>query len=358
MKSIFIACALLLSTAVQVLAGEPLSLKDVTGWKYVAKRISGVRPIKGTSEYAQISADRKKVVRYSFVTGQETGVLFDLDDTKGEQIKSFDGYQMADDGQHLLIETNYRAIYRRSYTADFYVYDIQSKELRKLSKNGAQQIPTFSPDGKKIAFVRKNNIFITDGTTERQVTTDGKFNEVINGIPDWVNEEEFGFNNAIAWSADSRTLSWIRYDESGVKTYSLQIFAGMYPTNEQYKVYPGEYSYKYPKPGEDNSKVTAWVYNLDNGSTKQYNLPLDADGYIPPHQDDGRRRPHHPLYDEPPPGLPPTLQRQHHDGRDEPLAGGERGEVCQERGHGRYCHHEGLHPRAFRPRRPSAPLPL
>lgn len=147
---------------------------------------------------------------------------------------------MADDGQHLLIETNYRAIYRRSYTADFYVYDIQSKELRKLSKNGAQQIPTFSPDGKKIAFVRKNNIFITDGTTERQVTTDGKFNEVINGIPDWVNEEEFGFNNAIAWSADSRTLSWIRYDESGVKTYSLQIFAGMYPTNEQYKVYPGE----------------------------------------------------------------------------------------------------------------------
>lgn len=281
MKSIFIACALLLSTAVQVLAGEPLSLKDVTGWKYVAKRISGVRPIKGTSEYAQISADRKKVVKYSFVTGQETGVLFDLDDTKGEQIKSFDGYQMADDGQHLLIETNYRAIYRRSYTADFYVYDIQSKELRKLSKNGAQQIPTFSPDGKKIAFVRKNNIFITDGTTERQVTTDGKFNEVINGIPDWVNEEEFGFNNAIAWSADSRTLSWIRYDESGVKTYSLQIFAGMYPTNEQYKVYPGEYSYKYPKPGEDNSKVTAWVYNLDNGSTKQYNLPLDADGYIP-----------------------------------------------------------------------------
>ena len=102
--------------------------------------------------------------------------------------------------------------------------------------------------------MRKNNIFITDGTTERQVTTDGKFNEVINGIPDWVNEEEFGFNNAIAWSADSRTLSWIRYDESGVKTYSLQIFAGMYPTNEQYKVYPGEYSYKYPKPGEDNSK--------------------------------------------------------------------------------------------------------
>ena len=274
-------CALLLSTAVQLFAGEPISLKDITNGKFAAKRIYGVRPLSGTSEYAQISADRKKVVKYSFVTGKETGVLFDLDDTKGEKIESFDGYQIAEDGQHLLIETNYKAIYRRSYTADFYIYDIQTKQLRKLSENGAQQIPTFSPDGKKVAFVRQNNIFITDGAQERQVTTDGKFNEVINGLPDWVNEEEFGFNNALAWSADSRTLSWIRYDESGVKTYSLQLFAGMKPKHEQYKTYPGEYSYKYPKAGEDNAKVTAWVYNLDKGTTRQYDLPLDADGYIP-----------------------------------------------------------------------------
>lgn len=274
-------CALLLSTAVQLFAGEPISVKDITSGKFAAQRISGLRPINGTSEYAQISADRKKVVKYSFVMGKETGVLFDLNDTQGAHIEAFDGYQMAADGQHLLIETNSKPIYRRSYTADFYIYNIQTKELRALSKNGAQQIPTFSPDGKKIAFVRGNNIFVSDGTTERQITTDGKFNEVINGLPDWVNEEEFGFNNALAWSADSRTLSWIRYDESGVQTYALQLFAGRSPKLEQYKTYPGEYSYKYPKAGEDNAKVTAWVYNLDKATTQQYQLPLNADGYIP-----------------------------------------------------------------------------
>lgn len=280
MKRVLLMCALLLSAA-HLLADEPISLKDITNGKFAAKRISGVRPIYGTAEYAQISADKKKVVKYSFATGKETGILFDLNDTQGEKIDAFDGYQMASDGRHLLIETNYKPIYRHSYTADFYVYDIQAKVLSKLSKGGAQQIPTFSPDGKKIAFVRQNNIFITDGVTEKQVTHDGKFNEVINGLPDWVNEEEFGFNNALAWSADSKTLSWIRYDESQVKTYSLQIFEGMSPARKEYKDYPGFYSYKYPKAGQDNSKVSAWVYNLESNTTQQYQLPLDADGYIP-----------------------------------------------------------------------------
>lgn len=280
MKRVLLMCALLLSAA-HLLADEPISLKDITNGKFAAKRISGVRPINGTAEYAQISADKKKVVKYSFATGKETGILFDLNDTQGERIDAFDGYQMASDGRHLLIETNYKPIYRHSYTADFYVYDIQSKILNKLSKGGAQQIPTFSPDGKKIAFVRQNNIFITDGITEKQITHDGKFNEVINGLPDWVNEEEFGFNNALAWSADSKTLSWIRYDESQVKTYSLQIFEGMNPARKEYKDYPGFYSYKYPKAGQDNSKVSAWVYNLESNTTQQYQLPLDADGYIP-----------------------------------------------------------------------------
>ena len=100
-------------------------------------------------------------------------------------------------------------------------------------------------------------------------------------MPDWVNEEEFGFNNALAWSADSKTLSWIRYDESKVKTYSLQMFEGAKPTFKQYAVYPGLYSYKYPKAGEDNSKVSVHAYSLESGKTITYNFPLDSDGYIP-----------------------------------------------------------------------------
>ncbi len=274
-------CAVLLSAATQLLAGEPISLKDITKGEFAAKRISGINPLSGTAEYAQISSDGKKIVKYSFKTGKETGVIFDLDNVRGEKPESFTGYQISSDGQYLLIQTDVRPVYRRSFTADFYVYSVRDKMLKRLSAGGPQQIPTFSPDSRHIAFVRNNNIFITDGTTERQVTHDGEFNKVINGIPDWVYEEEFGFNNALAWSADGKSLSWIRFDESAVKTFSLQSYKGASPVRSQYEVYPGEYSYKYPKAGEDNSKVSVWSYRLADGRTVQYQVPLDADGYIP-----------------------------------------------------------------------------
>lgn len=280
MKRFLFMCAAIVS-ATMMFAGDSISLKSLTDGDFAAQRISGMTPINGTSEYAQISQDGKKVVKYSFKTGKETGVIFDIDNVKGEKFDSFDDYEMTADGKYLLIETNYKRIYRRSFTADFYIYNVEDKTLRKLSDNGAEQIPTFSPDGKKIAFVRKNNIYIVDASGEKQITTDGEFNKVINGLPDWVNEEEFSFNNALAWSADSKTLSWIRYDESNVKTYSLQLFKGSNPELDEYSDYPGLYSYKYPKAGQDNSKVSAWRYDLASGSTMQYHLPLDADGYIP-----------------------------------------------------------------------------
>ncbi len=280
MKRFLLMCATVF-TALHSFAGEPIQLKSLTNGTFAPKYIYGVNPLKGTSEYAQISEDHKKIIKYSFKTGQQTGIIFDLSETNGEKLDAFDSYDIAEDGSKLLIETNAKAIYRRSYTADFYLYDVKTKTLSKLSCNGAQQIPTFSPNSKYVAFVRKNNIFITDGKEEKQVTTDGEFNKVINGLPDWVNEEEFGFNKALAWSADSKTLSWIRYDESKVKTYSLQLFQGARPTFNDYRTYPGLYSYKYPKAGEDNAIVTAWSYSLISGKTLKYDLPLPIDGYIP-----------------------------------------------------------------------------
>lgn len=280
MKRFLLMCAAVL-TATLLHAGDSISLKAFTDGEFAAKRISGMTPISGTSEFAQISGDGKKIVAFSFKTGKQTKVLFDVNDTKGAKIDAFDDYEMTDNGKFLLIETNYKRIYRRSFTADYYIYNVETKNLKKLSENGSEQIPTFSPDGKKIAFVRKNNIFITDGNGEKQITTDGEFNKIINGLPDWVNEEEFSFNNALAWSADSKTLSWIKYDESKVKTYSLQMFKGSNPELDEYSDYPGLYSYKYPKAGQDNSKVSAWSYDLASGKTIQYFLPLDSDGYIP-----------------------------------------------------------------------------
>lgn len=277
-KIIFMCAAIVFATAINAASG--ITIKDVTSGVYNAERISGINPLRGGTAYTQISQDGKRIERYAFATGKLTGVLFDMDKAL-LRLKDMDGYEISPDGKRLLIYNNSHRIYRRSFTADFYLYNSDDQTMVPLSTGGAQQIPTFSPDSRLVAFVRGNNIFITDGKTERQITTDGEFNKIINGLPDWVNEEEFSFNNALAWGADSKTLSWIRYDETHVKTYSLQLFKGAKPTREEYDDYPGLYSYKYPKAGQENSRVSVLSYNLATGKTIGMDLPLDSDGYIP-----------------------------------------------------------------------------
>ena len=188
-----------------VAASEPITLKQVASGEFAAERVSGINPIKGTDQYASISADGKRIEEYSFKTGKRTAVLFDVDNTQGEKITAFDGYIMSPEGTRMLISTKRQPVYRRSYKAEFYIYTIKSRKLEKLSDGGPQQCPIWSPDGLQVAFVRDNNIFLVKllyDNAENQVTKDGKFNEVINGIPDWVNEEEFEFNTAMTFNAD------------------------------------------------------------------------------------------------------------------------------------------------------------
>ena len=285
MKRLILICTTFLMMFVSsVSAAQKITLADVTGSKFAPKVVSGINPIEGTDTYARISDDGKRIVTYSFKTGREQSVLFDVNNTMGEKIKSFDGYTMSPDGTRLLIQTKTNYIYRRSYTAVHYIYTIASRKLERLSDGGPQQVPTWSSDGQQVAFVREGNIFLVKllyDNAEIQVTKDGKFNEVINGIPDWVNEEEFGFNRALTFNADGTMLCWIRYDESKVKTYSLQMYKGMRPEHSEYTDYPGFYSYKYPKAGQDNSVVTAWSYDIKSRKTLRLNVPIDADGYMP-----------------------------------------------------------------------------
>jgi dipeptidyl-peptidase-4 len=279
--SLFISMLMLSGT---VAASEPITLKQVTSGEFAAERVTGINPIKGTDQYARISADGKRIEEYSFKTGKLTTVLFDVDHTQGEKITSFDGYIMSPDGTRMLISTNRQPIYRRSYKADFYIYTIKSRKLEKLSDGGPQQCPVWSPDGLQVAFVRDNNIFLVKllyDNAENQVTKDGKFNEVINGIPDWVNEEEFEFNTAMTFNADGTMLCWLRYDEKDVKQYSLQLFKGSNPERKEYAEYPGLYSYKYPKAGTDNSKVSAWSYDIKSHRIQKLQVPIDVDGYMP-----------------------------------------------------------------------------
>ncbi len=282
-RLLFIFTALFMLTA-HVSAGGKITIPDITSGKFAAKTVNGINPIEGTDTYARISDDGKRVDCYSFKTGKLLRNLFDVSNTMGKKIDSFDGYILSPDGTRMLIQTKTKSIYRRSFTAVYYLYNIASRKLEPLSDGGPQQVPVWSKDGLQVAFVREGNIYLVKllyDNAEVQVTKDGKFNEVINGLPDWVNEEEFGFNRALTFNADGTMICWLRYDEKDVKAYSLQMYKGMKPEKQENAVYPGFYSYKYPKAGEDNSKVSAWSYDIKSHRISKLQVPLDADGYMP-----------------------------------------------------------------------------
>ena len=252
-----------LMLAMSVVAGEKLSLFDITRGDFRQETLSEVHPMADGETYAQISADGKRIVTYSFKTGKEVGVLFDAATARGAQIGRVQGYIVSPDGRRLLIQTNTKPIYRRSFTAEYYIFMIQNNKLEPLSDGGPQQTPVFSPDGNQIAFVRDNNIHLVKllyDNAESQVTKDGKRNEIINGIPE---------------------IIWIRYDETDVPQYSMQLFKGLSPEQEQYRDYPGFYTYKYPIPGKQNSKVKVLSYDIKSHQTRTIDLPLESDGYIP-----------------------------------------------------------------------------
>ena len=275
--------AFLLSLS-SVSAAGTLDLKKITDGTFAPEYISGIKPIAGTDLYAQISDDGQRIVRYSFKTGKQVDVLFDVNDTQGQKVKSFDSYILSPDGTRILICTNSKKIYRRTFKATYYIYTVASRRLDKLSDGGPQQNPTWSPDSRQVAFVRDNNIFLVKllyDNAESQVTKDGKLNEVINGVPDWVNEEEFGVSSSLVFNADGTMICWVRYDEKDVKTFALQMYQGQYPAHKENLNYPSSFEYKYPKAGEDNAKVSVWSFDIKSRQTRKLDVPLDADGYIP-----------------------------------------------------------------------------
>lgn len=284
MKRIIFMCAALLLATSQLLAGGKLDLKSITSGHFQGERLAEVKPLADGETYAQISRDGKQIIKYSFKTGKQVAVLFDVATVRGDVIPRIDGYIMSPDGRRMLIQTNTKPVYRRSYTAEYYIFSIENNKMEPLSKGGPQQTPLFSPDGQQIAFVRDNNIHLVKllyDNAESQVTKDGKWNEIINGIPDWVNEEEFGNNRSMVFTADSRQICWIRYDESKVKQYSMQMFKGLNPAMEQYAGYPGFYTYKYPIAGEQNSTVSVYSFDIKSRQTRKLQVPLKEDDYIP-----------------------------------------------------------------------------
>lgn len=280
-RTVFLSCLLLAQVSLAQAPSttlKPVTLDDVWGQNagvFAQKSVYGVNWMKSGGFYT--SLDNGKVVRYNIATGQAVETLFDPTQARAEgsaQPLKMDSYQLSADERKLLITTDEEPIYRRSSRADFYVYELDTKALKPLSKGGKQMFATFSPDGKRVAFVRNNNLFVTDLSSgqETQLTTDGKQNEIINGAADWVYEEEFSMARAFEWSPDSRQIAWIRFDESRVPEYNMQLWTGLYPK---------DYRFKYPKAGEANSLVSVWVADVVSAKKSRMDTGAETDIYLP-----------------------------------------------------------------------------
>lgn len=255
-------------------------LFDITDGKYRAARPGMLRSMNDGEHYTQLK-NGTTILKYSYRTGQVTDTLMHLPGIKNSPLKSVSGYIISPKETKILVYTTTEQRYRRSFTADYYIYDIKYKEFDPLSASRPQENPLFSPDDRYIAFAHKNNLYMkkVDFKTDIQITKDGAKGSIINGIADWAYEEEFGQTRYFEWSPDSKLLAFVKFDETRVKEFSFQRFSG---SSDKLKLYPDAEQFKYPKAGEINATTGVYVYDDFNKTTRLMKL-LDPnpDSYIP-----------------------------------------------------------------------------
>ena len=266
---------LFLFLCVSIFAQQKITVEQIYNGTFRAQGMDALQSLKNTNQYTVLNMDRAsrsiQVDVYDYATLKKSVTLIDTKDHKG--LPFIDGYTFDSTEKTMLLACNSKQIFRHSFTADYYLYEIATKQLTKLFDFQIQE-PTFSPDGKKIAYARGNNLFVYDLASKQvvQITTDGKKNAIINGITDWVYEEEFAFVKAFDWSADSKKLAYIRFDESEVPEFSMSMFnKDLYPTVE---------TFKYPKAGEKNAVVSLHLFDVTTNAAKTVDLGKYNDFYI------------------------------------------------------------------------------
>ena len=256
---------------------KQVELKEVTDGKLrQVTAVGEMRSLPDGNYYTAMNPERTMIVKYAYKTGEPVDTLFNTHTARECTFDDFEGYTISSTGHHILVWRETEAIYRRSRKAVVYDYDVRRNYVKPLTDSKSKQmIPTFSPDGRMCAYVRDNNIWIRkfDFDTEVQVTKDGAINKVLNGITDWVYEEEFSVTNLMAWSPNSECLAFVRFDESEVPEYSMQMYGN--------GTYPDYYNFKYPKAGERNSTVTLHAYDVMTKDTKELKVPNNNGYYIP-----------------------------------------------------------------------------
>lgn len=256
---------------------QTLNLKDITDGKYKAKGIASIVSSADGEFYFQADQQKTRIIKYAYKTGQAVETVFDIQTARDCTIPSFEGFIMSPDENRLIVYTNAEQIYRRSFKADYYYFDIRRNMIRKLSDNKSKQMaPVFSRDGRMLAYVCDNNIWLSkfDYGTESQITKDGEIGKIINGATDWAYEEEFGVTSLMDFSPDNKLLSFVRFDETLVPEFSFQNFGQ--------QLYPDFISFKYPKAGEANSKVTCNIFDIESKTIRPINFPANTSfEYIP-----------------------------------------------------------------------------
>ena len=258
-------------------------LYDILDGKYKAKTVEMLHSMNDGEHYS-VLIKNKAIVKYDYKTGATLDTVFSIFRLKNSPIKQISGYEFSPNETKMLVYTNVKYRYRRTFTADYYIYDIKRNELTPLSENGPQEVPLFSPDSHYIAFARENNLFMRklEFNTEIPITSDGVVGSIINGTPDWVYEEEFDKTRYFEWSPDSKLLAFVKFDESKVPQYSFSKYLSKPENKDELNLYPDFYSYKYPKAGQNNSLVSVCVYDDYYKSIKAMKLG-DDDGefYVP-----------------------------------------------------------------------------
>lgn len=263
----------------KLMAQRAITLEDI--WKnnaFSSKGVYGINSMKDGLHYTVLvnSGKEQFIVKYNYVSGLAVDTIFNSLKLKSAEIAvaKIESYNFSADESKILCSTEEEKIYRHSFKSNYVVYDLTTKKWTPVSAQGKQQLAAFSPDGKNIAFVRNNNLFVVDwaGKKEIQITQDGQKNKIINGVSDWVYEEEFAFDKAYEWSHDSKKIAFYRFDESEVKEFSMPVYGSLYPENS---------TFKYPKAGEKNSDVQILIYHLDQKKLVKADLGSEKDQYIP-----------------------------------------------------------------------------
>ncbi len=246
-------------------SAQEITLNKIHSGYYRTEFIYGINSMNDGEHYTVLEKDG--IVKYSYKTGKKIETILEA---------KIQDYTFSHDESKVLVLNEQQPIYRHSFLGKYHVVNLSKNgKITALNNGNWVQEPKFSPDGRFVAFISGNNLYYQDLSSEKitQITFDGEKNKIINGLADWVYEEEFGHADMYQWTKNSESLVFVKFDESQVKEMNMQVFNG--------NLYPQDFRFKYPKAGEENSKVSVYTYDLNLNKSTQINLANFETYYIP-----------------------------------------------------------------------------